>query len=409
LIEPIEPGRRHRRRGLTDKQVAALPRKRKRYIISDPELRGHYIRVPVDGPAVFVCEARDPYRKQIWVTIGGADKLGIEQSRSEAREIIARIKKGLPPREAPPVKPDTFEAVAENWLKRYVAPKGLRTAAATERLLRGYILPHWRDRPFVGIKRADIAKLGDFIEDHHGPRQSDIVVGIVRQICNWFALRDSDYLSPFVRGMRRHGRKSRDRVLDDAELRAVWKAAADAGRFGALVKFLLLCGQRKAVVLAAKRSDINSAGLWTIPQQPRAKGDIERVQLPAQALAVVRAQPKLAGNEHLFPALRGARPLAGLSRFKKIFDARAGVTGWVLHDLRRTARSLMSRAGVPRDHAERVLGHSIGSDVEKTYDRHRYDLEKQNALASLAALIDQIISDEPSGKVLRLKKARADA
>jgi integrase len=92
-----------------------------------------------------------------------------------------------------------------------------------------------------------------------------------------------------------------------------------------------------------------------------------------------------------------------------MFDARASVTGWTLHDLRRTARSLMSRAGVPRDHAERVLGHSIGSDVEKTYDRHRYDLEKQNALAALAALIDQIIGGEPSGKVVRLKKARADA
>lgn len=54
-----------RRRGLTDKQLAALPRKPKRYILSDPEQRGHYVRVPPQGPIVFTAVARDPYGHQI--------------------------------------------------------------------------------------------------------------------------------------------------------------------------------------------------------------------------------------------------------------------------------------------------------------------------------------------------------
>ena len=57
------------------------------------------------------------------------------------------------------------------------------------------------------------------------------------------------------------------------------------------------------------------------------------------------------------------------------FMARCGVDGWTLHDLRRTARSLMSRAGVPSEHAERVLGHVI-KGVEGIYDRHGYSEEK---------------------------------
>ena len=59
-----------RRRGLTDKQLAALARKPKRYIVSDPEQRGHYVRVPPHGPIVFTAVARDPYGRQVWAALG---------------------------------------------------------------------------------------------------------------------------------------------------------------------------------------------------------------------------------------------------------------------------------------------------------------------------------------------------
>jgi integrase len=396
LIEPIEPGRRQRRRVLTDKQVANLPKKRKRYIISDPEMRGHYIRIPPEGPNVFVCEARDPYRKQIWVTIGSADKLGIEQARGEAREIIARIKKGLPPREPPPVKPDTFEAVAQVWLKRHVLKKELRTTDQIERLLRRYVLPHWGDRPFNSIRRGDIAKLCDYLEDNHGSRQSDIVLSILRGISFWYAGRNDDYVPPFIRGMRRHKVGARSRVLDDDEIRRIWKAAeAEQGSFGSLVKLLLLTAQRRAVVAGMKWDDIDADGTWTIRlESSREKGNIERVRLPAMALAIIRKQPRLARNEHILPSPNSAASMGGFSRAKRRLDARSGVSGWTLHDLRRTARSLMSRANVDRDHAERVLGHAIRG-VEGVYDHFGYEPQKSAALAKLASLIGEIIGGEP--------------
>ena len=73
-----EPVRRQRRKVLTDLMVAALTRKRNRYILADPELRGHYVRVPPQGPCVFAAVARSPYGKQVWATLGTADVLGIE-------------------------------------------------------------------------------------------------------------------------------------------------------------------------------------------------------------------------------------------------------------------------------------------------------------------------------------------
>jgi hypothetical protein len=60
-----EPMRRRRRQNLTDRQIAVLPRQSKRYIKADPELRGHYLRIPPTGPITFTAVARDPYGKQI--------------------------------------------------------------------------------------------------------------------------------------------------------------------------------------------------------------------------------------------------------------------------------------------------------------------------------------------------------
>ena len=88
---------------------------------------------------------------------------------------------------------------------------------------------------------------------------------------------------------------------------------------------------------------------------------------------------------------------------KANFDRACGVSGWVVHDLRRTARSLMSRAGVPSDHAERCLGH-VMPGVRGTYDRHEYYEEKRSAFEALAAQIDRII--RPQDNVVEIGRGR---
>ena len=122
--------------------------------------------------------------------------------------------------------------------------------------------------------------------------------------------------------------------------------------------------------------------------------------LPQAALDIINMQPRFASNPHIFGG-QGARPIGGLGRRKLTFDKQAGiVANWTIHDLRRTARSLMSRAGVRPDIAERVLGHAI-KGVEGVYDRHPYREEKANALRQLAGLIDNIL--RPSdGRVAKI-------
>src|SRR5437764_5979869 len=234
------------RRTLTDKGVAALRPRAQRYAFPDPELRGHWIRIQPSGVKSFVTVARDPDGKQIWTTIGATDVVTIAEARDKAREAIGRVRDGLPAIELT-TKPDSFEDVAAEWIKRHGEAKRLRSLSRVKRLLRVHVYRRWAGRAFLDIKRSDVAKLLDHVEDHHGARQADLVLTVVRSIMNWQATR-SDYVPVVVKGMARVDARAqaRARVLDDDEIRAIWSSAAAAGRFGAIVKLALLTAQRRA-------------------------------------------------------------------------------------------------------------------------------------------------------------------
>jgi integrase len=401
-----DPSRRKRRETLTDNMVARLPRKRKRYFFPDPEMPGHGVRVLPDGVSSYYTITRDAFGKQRWVRLGPTAGSKIAESREQARAIIKRLKAGLTPIEPPPVKPDTVADVAQNWLRRHVEAKGLRTAPEMRRVLHRYVLPHWADLAFKDIRRSDIARLLDGIEDKSGAWAADSALSVLRAMATWFAARDDTYTPPFVRGMRRVAPqdRKRDRKLSDHELRKLWKAAEGAGAFGAFLQILLLTAQRRQKVVTMKWDDIAEDGTWTIPTAPREKSTGGVLVLPKLALDIIRAQPRLAGNFYVF-AGQGAGPLAGFSERNTSFKSRFGIDGdATLHDLRRTSRSLMARAGVNREHAERVLGHALPG-VEGVYNVHDFVPEKAAALAKLAGLIEEIVHGEPGNNVVLFPSA----
>jgi integrase len=380
------------RKTLTDKGVVALKPRAAMYAHADPYLPGHYVRIMPSGTKSFVVIARDPRGKQIWSTIGNAALMDIEAARKKARVIIAAIKAG-----EDRAGPQSFQAIAEQWLKRHVEKNGLRSRGEIHRLLTSHVLPAWQGRNFTSIKRSDVTALLDHVEDKHGARQADYVLAIVRGICNWYASRHDDYATPIVKGMGRRSIKAseRKRILSDDEIRAVWEAAS--GTFGDLVKLLLLTGQRLDKVASMRWDDINVDGVWTIATEEREKGNGGDLVLPAVAVGIIRAHPRLGDNPHVF-AGRGDSHFSGYSKAKRALDVRVPLPQWQLHDLRRTARSLMSRAGIRPDVAERVLGHTI-EGVEGVYDRHSYREEKADALKRLAVLVRAIINPRPDNVV----------
>jgi integrase len=379
-----------RRKTLTNDQIAKLPSHTSAY--PDPELAGHYIRVRSTGRRVFVAIARDPRGKQVWHTIGGTDLFTVAEAREAAKEAIKAIKLG-DSRDGM----ETFEAVASQWIKRHVEAKGLISAPDIKSYLARVLIPAWGGREFVSIRRSDVAKLLDHAEDASGPIAADYVLSIIRGVCNWYATRHDDYSSPVVKGMRRSNPKARARarILEDDELRTLWAAAVANGVFGAFVRVALLTGQRREKIVGMKWNDIVD-GEWRIPTSDREKNTAGSLVLPQAALDIINAQPRFAGNAYVFAGI-GPKHIGGMSKRKAAFDNQAGISGWTIHDLRRTARSLMSRAGIRPDIAERVLGHAIAG-VGGIYDRHSYRDEKAHALRALAGLIESI-TNPPSGVV----------
>jgi integrase len=381
---------------LTDAAVAALKPRSTRYAVPDPLLPSFYVRVMPTGAKSFVAVAKDPGGKQQWVTIGTPALYTIEEARAKARETIKAVRGGEG------TGPETFMSVAGAWLKRHVAKNGLRSRAEIERVLAKYIMPKWAGRDFTSIKRADVAALLDGIEDKNGPRQADYCLAVISGIANWYAALHNSYSSPIVRGMKRTDPKTRkrDRILSDDELRAVWAALPNGDTFGDLCKLLLLTAQRREKVAAMKWSDVSMAGEWDMPTEDREKGVGGVLVLPMLAVDIVNARPRFASNPYIF-AGRGKTHFSGYSKAKAALDVKAPMPEWRLHDLRRTARSLMARAGVRPDIAERVMGHVIPG-VEGVYDKHHYKDEKAHALKALAGLIERILSPQPN--VVRMTK-----
>ena len=195
--------------------------------------------------------------------------------------------------------------------------------------------------------------------------------------------------------------RERARTLNDDELRRVWTAAGEAGVYGALLRFLLLSCAREAANMT--RDEVGDDGIWELPKsRHKIKSQPLARPLSKAALDVLAALPRVDGCPYPF-SQDGKHAFSGFSRHKKRFDTLCGVQNWCVHDLRRTARSLMSRAGVEASIAERVLGHLVGTAVSRIYDRHSFAREKKDALERLAAEIERVVNP-PEPNVIALRR-----
>ena len=390
------------------------PDPKRRLTIRDPDTRGLFVRITPAGGRSWLAMTRGPDGKQVWATIGDAMTMEVSDAREKAREAIQRVKEGNTAKPTPEAPPETFETVAERFIKRWVKQGGkkqdgvsLRSADEIERQFKAYLYPQWGEKPFASIRRGVVTELVDQLVENNGAVQADRVLATLSKLFNWYRQYDENYVNPIIPEMRRSGSmkdRARERTLNDDEIRTLWADWTTAGTFGAFCQIALLTGQRRAKVQTMRWEDVSEDGVWTIPAEAREKVNAGTLKLPAAAFAIIKAQPKVKDHPFVF-AGRGKKPIGSFSQQKRAMAERVSVEAWTVHDLRRTARSLMSRAGVRPDHAERTLGHVIAG-VGGTYDRHGYVTEKAEALAKLAGLIELILNP-PKGNVVSMPERAA--
>ena len=343
-------------------------------------------------------------------TIDGRQPLA--KARNEAKKIQGKVADNHDPvleeRKKQAEATNTLKAIAEEYLRREEKKKELRSLKERRRIFERYLYPKLGSRQIDGIKRSEISRLLDQIEDDNGPVMADHVLALLRRLMSWHASRGDDFRSPIVRGMAKTKPKdrARHRTLEDHELRAVWKAAeAFRGPYGFLVRYLLLTATRLLEAAKMARSEVSADGTeFTVPAA-RHKSKRDFLVPLSEAAQAVLAQVPAIGSKGLVFTTNGEVPISGFSKTKRAFDKavlkelrksdpRAKTPErWTNHDLRRTARSLMSRAGVQPNHAERALGHVIAG-VQGTYDRYQYAAEKRQAFEALAAQIARILNPQ---------------
>jgi integrase len=206
---------------------------------------------------------------------------------------------------------------------------------------------------------------------------------------------------------------SRDRVLDDAELATIWKAAAGVGwPFGAVFQLLILT--------AARRDEIGSL-CWTeiagdtirLSRERSKNAEPRAIPISAPAAEIIKMLPRFVRSDFVF-STTGTTAVSGWSRAKRILDAAATKSNngtplapWRVHDLRRSVATGLQRLGTGLQTIEAVLGHVTGSrsGVVGTYQRYAFEPEARAALQTWGEHIGRIVSTGPaSAKALKARR-----
>ena len=393
----------------------------KRLTLPVPSMPNLYVRVTDKGAKTFTIVvrpkgAKNPKYQQVPLVLD-MDRLteeDVDEVRRLTREAIIRIKRGDEAFPPPPVEPESFNAVIDNWLKRHVRKNKLISGEKIARDLERLVRPVLGSKRIDEIKRRDIVDLVDQVEDKCGSTQADHVLGHLSGIFNWLEARDDDVVSPIRRGMRRTKPKERrrTRVLSDQEIRLLWPICEESGSFGGIVQILLLTSQRLAVVQHLRWQDIDADGVWTIPEKhPREKANAKVLPLPVMAIEIIESMPRIVGNDYVFAGSRNGSYFNGTSKAKRLLDEKleaalkaegTELEPWVLHSLRHTAKTLMSRCRVPEFDSERTLGHAVRG-IAGVYGHHDHREAKGAALERLAAEIQRII-DPPPDTVMQIRE-----
>jgi integrase len=386
---------------LTTKSVATaeLPPGRDDHVIWDPEIAGYGLRLRAAGSGrvrkTFIVQYRTGGRSRR-LLLGAADVVGVEQARAAAKKALAEVALGGDPQGAKAAQrrsDDTLQATIAVYIDHKRAAVRPRTFREIERYLRG---PHFKTlhaRPLEQITRKDVAGCLTRIVARNGSVTAGRARSTLSAFYVWAIGAGLVDANPVTGTNKPEDSAPRERVLSNDELVAIWNACLDSG-YGRIVKLLTLTGARREECGAMMVTEIDlDAGTWTIPAARAKNGREHMLPLSPAARAIIAKVERIEGQDHLF----GGAADHGFQRWsaaKRELDNRSGVTGWTLHDIRRTAATRMADLGIQPHIVEAVLNHQSGHKrgVAGTYNRSAYTAEVKTALERWAAHLEALVA-----------------
>ena len=377
-------------RNLTDNVLRSAQGKDARYDIYDAQVRGLGVRVGTSGSKSWFVMTRVGGR-MTRRTIGHYPRIGLKEARLCGAEELAKMARG---EIELPAKQQFFQEVYQEWLQRDQGSN--RTVSQVRSAMELHVLPKLGQRHLHSIMKADVLKLIDGIRDSGAEVQANRVLAFLRRFFNWCLERDYLDKNPTAGIAKPSKEVARDRVLSPGELSHILSAAGSMGYpFGPFVKLLVLTGQRRDEVAGMSWGEIDMAEkVWVLPAARSKNGKAHTVHLSEAAVCVLESVPRLEGTDLVFPATRvrrkgpdgstpALRPISGFSVAKRRLDEASEVTGWTLHDLRRSfATHCTERLGLSPVVIDKILNHQSGAvrGVAAVYQRGQYLEERRLAM-----------------------------
>jgi integrase len=381
-----------------------LPAGKSEAYIFDDECTGLSVRIQGKARSWVVWYQAHGQRRRMKIGDVG-DAMSLKEARRTAGGIVNGAREGkdaLAERAVRKAKAaDTFGAMVQMYLARRAKPRQRpRTYAETER----YLLKRWaplHDRPLDAITRRDLASRMEQIRTGHGPGAAEKARVYLGMAYSWAMKQGLADLNPAL-GLESTPANKRERVLSEAELRAVWNACGPLGDFGAIVRTLMLTGGRRDEIAGMAWAEIDAdKALWTLPAERSKNRREHEVPLSRQALALIEGRP----GPFLF-GRDGRTPFSGYSKAKERLDKALGdMPGWTLHDIRRSVVTGMAERGIDPHVIEAVINHVSGhkGGVAGIYNKATYRPQKAAALQRWADWLEAVVEGrEPASNVVAL-------
>ena len=358
----------------------------------DKATRGLQLRVGIKGAKSFSYVFRLG-SKMGRVSLGKYPDISLKTAREKTYEFRRLVALGIDPRSEKIEKLKreqmTVNVMVVKFIQKYAKPENSSWKQA-ESNLRLYLSNFYGTQPISEVTRADIHQVLDDLIARDKQTAANRALAHIRKFFGWLVERGYLNHSPADHIKPRHKESERDRVLSDAEIKAIWDAAeAMSGPYSAWLKLLLLCGQRRVETASMRRSQIID-GSWYLSATDTKNKQPHIIPLPNQAQRLVDQLIEKEGNFLIKSGRNGDRPVNGFSKAKLQMDRLSGVQNWKFHDLRRTVATNLTKLGIDRLILQKIINHSERG-VTQIYDRYSYMDEKREALQKWADRLDEIV------------------
>jgi len=388
-----------------------LPAGKNDHIVFDDDITGFGIRLREGGSRTWIYQYRIG-SKQRRMVLGSVKSVPLKLARENAGTLEAKVRLGGDPamdKETARQEADnTFGELADKYLEARKSEWRPRSEIEVRRHLTNHAKSLHR-LPITSVGQRDVAALLGSIANNSGNVTNNRVRASLYAFFGW-VIREGIRLPEgnVVSYTNVREEKSRDRVLSDAELKAIWAACLD-DYSGAILKLLMLTGQRVNEIAALRWDEVHDDQI-VLPAE-RTKND--RAHVVPLSDAAKSILPAFSGKGRICVFGRDGTGFQGLGYAKPRLDARiAKANGkplphWTLHDLRRTVATRMADLGVQPHIIEAVLNHVSGhkGGVAGIYNRATYDKEKREALNLWAEHLLAIIEGRKAVVVPLVKRA----